>query len=116
MNIYDAIDKAINFTYDKEYLDSLPEEEYKLLVRRSGLIFRRGAQWQRDHVWHPSFCIPKGNMYFLAEWQRSESSELTYTVFKFPHFCYIGGKMSWHDVVKEYNIKRWSYIEDLLGL
>ncbi len=116
MNIIDACDKAINFTYDKEYLNSLPEDEYNLLVRRSMLLFRQGAQWERDHVWRPPVAIPVNNKHILAEWQLNESEEVSYTVFRFPYDCYPDGKMSWHDVVKEYNIKRWAYIEDLLAL
>ncbi len=69
-------------------------------------------EYLRD-VCHNGTSIPKDNKHFLAEWQLKDD-KLSYTVFRFPYDCYTDGCFSWFDVVKEYNIKRWAYIEDLI--
>ena len=76
--------------------------------------FEAAIHWYLDNLWHDAAEIAKDNTLFLAEWQLNEDKGLSYSVFLFPYDVFPKLAFSWFDFVKEYNVKRWAYIDDLL--
>ena len=46
-NQYEACEKAVNFIYEKDYLDSLDEKSYLILLRQAKFLFESGMRWQK---------------------------------------------------------------------
>jgi hypothetical protein len=49
-NEYEACDKALTFIYGQDYLDSLSEEDYHILVRKAWFLFQSGMKWQKEQM------------------------------------------------------------------
>lgn len=97
----DEIEKAAD-KYAEAH-DVEPYDEYGSGIRigaRFGFI--AGAKWRINSVWHP--CT-----------ERPEDGKMVLAISRNQH-PFIGGpnNAKWDDTIREFNITKWAYVEDLV--
>lgn len=106
--LYDAAEK---FSDDYKYSGDVDYMSIKI-------AFIEGAEWADNHpinVWHDVSEMPKEN-YKNIIYQTNYCSLFNVHI-AFVPACLKSGKITsqnWNEFVKEVNMKKWAYIDDLL--
>lgn len=98
-NIENVLDSTIDCTIINNEEDNYEAGRRDALLDFGSDIFKAGADWRINSVWHDVSEAPKGSRDILALNNKGV-------------FC--TKSIAWKDGVKLFNIVKWAYIEDLM--
>ena len=100
---------------DKEHIEKAAKkyaagEITKSRVERATHAFSVGAEWRINSVWHDAETTPKENSKIVLIDKYGDWYNISYS---FDEYDDAFGK-GWESCVREYEIDKWAYINDLL--
>ena len=103
----------VNYLLDKQEYHNEKYTEHDIKQ-----AFEKGAEWADNHpknVWHDASEIPRMNHKNII--YQTNYCSLFNVHIAFVPTCLRSGKItsySWNEFVKDVNMRRWTYVEDLL--
>ena len=103
----------VNYLLDKQEYHNEKYTEHDIKQ-----AFEKGAEWADSHpknVWHDASEIPRMNHKNII--YQTNYCSLFNVHIAFVPTCLRSGKItsySWNEFVKDVNMRRWTYVEDLL--
>lgn len=103
----ETMDKEV-YEIKKDGMTRAERRAYKRMLAKQ-MAFERGVYWFKKALWHEASETPKeGEQILYTATEGGEIVDVKVTTTALYDF------IPWNEVVRDFNISKWCYIEDLL--